>query len=221
MEPTNNNNYDLAARFYDFASALYSGGKIRACKVKQLEEFSEGERVLYAGVGGGEDALLAAKKGAKVTVVELSQEMLDVAENRFVREGLEPEEIETICDDVMRHLPDKKYDVVIANFFLNVFSEDVMKSMFSHLASLVKPGGKLLIADFAPPQGGFLSRGIQSIYYGVAALAFWAVASNQLHPIYDYTDHFSSLGLQLERITDFSLFHRGPCYRTLTGVLSK
>src|SRR5262245_46786191 len=71
MATATTNNYDRVASLYDILSHVYSGGQIRACKAAQLTHIKPTDRVLYAGVGGGEDALEAARLGASVTVVDL------------------------------------------------------------------------------------------------------------------------------------------------------
>ena len=58
-------NYSSVARLYDALGYLYSGGQISAAKAAQIRYISAGDRVLYAGVGGGEDALLAARARAQ------------------------------------------------------------------------------------------------------------------------------------------------------------
>ena len=45
--------YDRLSWLYDAAAQLYSGGQIQALKTFQIGELQPGDRVLYAGVGGG------------------------------------------------------------------------------------------------------------------------------------------------------------------------
>ena len=54
---------------------------------------------------------------------------------------------------MLEHDRQNHYDVVVVNFFLNVFSEKQMRDMLAYLVTLVRPGGKLLISDFATPAG--------------------------------------------------------------------
>ena len=50
------NNYDSTAWFYEKVAHFFSGGKILACKRSQVPHFNKGDRVLFAGSGGGEDS---------------------------------------------------------------------------------------------------------------------------------------------------------------------
>jgi demethylphylloquinol methyltransferase len=144
--------YDRVARIYDAAAHLYSGGKIRALKAAQIGALQPGQKILYAGVGDGEDAVLATNRQVSLTLLDLSQGMLDRAKSKF--QALDAEgSLELICSDVLKHQRPGHYDVVVANFFLNVFTEPMMKAVLAHLATLLKPGGKLLIGRFLVSAG--------------------------------------------------------------------
>jgi demethylmenaquinone methyltransferase/2-methoxy-6-polyprenyl-1,4-benzoquinol methylase len=212
MSHTLQNNYDRIASFYDRLSDLYSGGQIRACKGAQMRDIRPGARVLYAGVGGGEDAVMAAQKAAHVTVVDLSARMLTKAAERMAAAGLEGQ-VESIHGDVLAHDRREYYDVVCANFFLNVFSEHVMRAAMRHLASLLRPEGKLLIADFAPVEGPALQRMVRRMYFGAAVVACRFAAGNALHPIYDYRVHLDQANLRPTQSTSCGRF-----FCTLTAV---
>ncbi|NRB38601.1 MAG: class I SAM-dependent methyltransferase [Pseudomonadales bacterium] len=214
MKKTDNNNYDLAAYFYDSLSHLYSGFQILACKAYQINHIKAGDTVLYAGAGGGDDAILAAKKGAEVTVVELSINMLNKSKKKIEKAGV-ADKITLIHGDVFQHT-DRQYDVVAANFFLNVFDTQTMPVMAKHLSGLLRDGGLFMIADFGPRRGNALMRLLQQGYYGAALLTFALIAKNPLHQIYDYQTQFEALCLQTKNVEDFGLFGKGPrWYRVL------
>ena len=96
-----------------------------------------------------EDAVMAAKQGAIVTVVELSPEMSIVADVEARESGVDGQ-IELVEADIMTFKRDRAYDVVVANFFLNVFSMSVMLSVMDHLVSLLWPNGYFDRANFVP-----------------------------------------------------------------------
>lgn len=51
------------ARTYDGLAHIASFGRIRAVKASQVPELTTGDRILYAGVGSGEDAVLEPNAG--------------------------------------------------------------------------------------------------------------------------------------------------------------
>ena len=175
-----------------------------------MAHLSPGESVLYVGVGTGDNALAAARAGARVTCIDLSPAMLKRAEARFTRAGLTGD---FICADALEHHPVEGYDAVALNFFLNFFSEGSMQRALARLAGLVKPGGKLMIADYAYPRGNWLVRLPQVIYWRITNVFFWAVSLGgfgALHPIYDYVSYFPALGLETESIEYFRPLRVGP-----------
>ncbi len=208
MKKTNKNNYDLAAYFYDALAGLYSGFQILACKKYQLDYIKAGDRVLYAGAGGADDAILAAQKGARVTIVELSRNMVKKAKNKIQKSGM-TKNIELIHGDIF-DFESTPFDVVVANFFLNVFDPHTMEQVFAHMNSLLKDKGLFMIADFSPLQGNLISRFIQQVYYGLALFIFVLVAKNPLHKIYDYSHLFQRLSLEPKNSQNFGLFAKGP-----------
>lgn len=218
MATTRQNNYDRIARCYDALAHLYSLGRIRACKQSQVATIVPGDRVLYTGAGGGEDAVLAARKGARVTVLDLSPRMVALAGARFRKAGLEGA-AEVLCGDVLAHRREGQYDVVVSNFFLNVFAEPVMGEVLRHLVRQLRPGGRLLIADFAPCGRNRVVNLLRRAYFGLAVLAFRLVAGNALHPLYDYRRLLPGAGLRLEATRGFGLLGLGPAfYWTLEGT---
>jgi hypothetical protein len=96
--------------------------------------------------------------------------------------------------------------------------------MLAHLASLVKPGGKLLIADFIVPSGNQLARASQTLYWGVTNLFYYLLRLCAWHSIYDYPQYFTAAGLTFQKIERFRVGRFGPqgfCAITAVRCLEK
>jgi ubiquinone/menaquinone biosynthesis C-methylase UbiE len=200
-------NYDRAAWFYEKGAKFYSTNQIRKSKQAQLKHISPGQKVLYLGAGAGEDAVMAAQHGARVTCIDISQGMLDQVQRKFTAEGLTAE---LICQNAFDHDRLDHYDVVAANYFLNVFRLDDMLKMMNYSAKLVRPGGHYLIADVARSQGNPLAQAFNIVYLKMAMLSFWAIGLVPLHKNYDYSKHFPNAGLQHEHTEFFRFAKKGP-----------
>jgi len=217
VEATTQNNYGRLSAFYDWMAHLNSRGQIRACKASQSSYIGRGDRVLYVGAGSGYDAALAARQGALVTVVELSEAIVRRARRTFQRLGVQ-DDIELIVGDTLKHQRPGQYDAVVTNFFLDVFSEPLMKLMLAHLSAQLTPTGRLLIADFRPREGGGREQAAQQLYFGVIAVASIVLANNADHPLYDYRATLQELGFTVSTCQDFPLCGVGPrWYRTLVA----
>jgi ubiquinone/menaquinone biosynthesis C-methylase UbiE len=212
-----NNQFTWIAPFYDVLARLYSFGQIRASKLSQIAHLRLDERVLYAGAGGAEDAIAAARKGAHVTVVELSPSMIKQAKDSLEK-CHEPAQIDWVCGDVCEHQADPAYDVVVANYFLNVFAPKDMPSIFDALDKQLRTGGRLMIADFAPLRGGLIMRALQRAYFYAAVAAFRVIANNGWHPLYDYQALLKGKGYRIISVEDFALAKIGPrWYRSIVA----
>jgi ubiquinone/menaquinone biosynthesis C-methylase UbiE len=199
--------YDLVSSIYERLTLLFTGGQNLTTRMSQLEDMQAGQRVLYVGVGPGEEALEAARRGIKVTCVDLSPSMIETVRNAFEKAGLPGE---FVCADIMEYQPAQLFDVVVANFFLNVFSRPVMEKIMARLVSLVRPGGDFVVADFAPPRGNILLRTRHRLYYYVVIISHRLMGLCAFHPIYVYSDYYPKLGLTVQNTRHFRLNILGP-----------
>jgi SAM-dependent methyltransferase len=127
--------------------------------------------------------------------------------------------IEIICADVLKHERRGHYDIVVANFFLNVFTEPMMEAVLAHLATVLKPGGKLLIGDFSYPRGWLPTRAMQRGYYYLSMFSFWLFGGTPLHPICDYPQYFAAANLRSAGVGRFRVSALFPVsFETITAV---
>lgn len=207
--------YAFVGHFYDLISNLYSGKSIQRCKVAMLDHLKPGDKVLFAGVGHGRDALYAAQRGADVTVVDLSETMLAKFRKVLEQEGANLK-VRAVHGDILKFDEAEKYDMVVANFFLNVFYQDMMQKIFQHLIRQAKPGAKVVIGDFAFPTGNIFTRALKHLYWYIAVVFFWLVAGNAVHNIYNYPEMMSRLGLKVTEKKHFRLLALN-CYWSVLG----
>ncbi|MDX1452901.1 MAG: class I SAM-dependent methyltransferase [Oleiphilaceae bacterium] len=210
--------YRLLGPSFDTISKLYSGDAVHACRLAMLrpDTLGPGSRVLFAGAGQGRDALHAAELGARVSVVDISPTMLGKFKQHLNEHPARATlAIEAIQSDALKVEDEGFYDMVVANFYLNIFERDKMLSQLKHLIKLLKPGGKLVIGDFAPPSGSLLNKSIQNLYWYTAATACFAAAGNAIHEIYNYAEILEKQGLQVKETKTFSVLGREMFCSTL------
>ena len=199
-----NDAYRFIAPVYDACAHVYSAGRIAGSKRMVQKLTRPDDRVLFAGCGTGEEIIAVARAGARVTAVDRSPRMLGrlARRAREARVTIEPRptDIRTLQPD-----SDGRFDIVAAHYFLNVFAPEDMPDMLRHLANLTRPGGRLVIADFAPPGANGLRARLQQAYYYTALTTFRLLVPNAWHPIYDYARELKDAGLRLEATYDFPL----------------
>jgi SAM-dependent methyltransferase len=114
-----------------------------------------GEDVLDAGTGTGEVAIRAARTGARVRAIDISEPMLEKARRRAEELGVP---VEFDIGDV-EYLPydDDSFDVVASNFGL-IFAPD-HANVAAELARVTRPGGRVGFSAWKPdPKLGELYR---------------------------------------------------------------
>ena len=132
--------YWLMGFQYEITGSLYSFGQIPRCKVSMLEHLQPGSKLLVAGAGHGTEAIEGAKRGIAVTTVDISKTMISFMQKKIDRVKL-AKPIEIINDNILNVNRTGQYDMVMANYFLNVFRRDMMLQILTHLCTCVKPGG--------------------------------------------------------------------------------
>lgn len=196
--------YKIIGPLYDFLSTIYSGRQIHKCKIAMNDGLKQDDKILFAGVGHGKDAIDAAEKGLQVTVVDLSATMLKNLEKNIKGKQFK-HPIRLVHSDILKFDETEEYDQVVANFFLNVFPEDFMVTVMKHLTTLVKPEGSFVVGDFHYPKGNIFTRAFQNAYWYVAVFIFTVFAKNAFHKIYNYPKHMESLGLKVEKTESFNV----------------
>jgi SAM-dependent methyltransferase len=102
-----------------------------------------GKKLLDIGAGLGESSVYFALRGADVTTVDISPQMVETALNLGARFGVELKGI--VSDGETLKLPESAYDILyIANTIHHV--ED-RASLFSQMHKALKPGGKFFSYD--------------------------------------------------------------------------
>ena len=140
--------YGHIAKRYDFQHALITARADQRGRKILVEDFvKEGDNVLDCGSGTGTTGIMAARKvgrSGKVTLFDLSEEMLSVARKKVVRENLQ-ERVAFRTGDMV-HLPfdDNSFDVVLSTYSLCPLYDPIKGAL--ELYRVTKPGGKLGVA---------------------------------------------------------------------------
>ena len=148
------NMFDRIAPKYDFFNRLFSL-RIDLLWRKSLVKWMESDdpkQILDVAAGTGELAIALWKKfGVKITAVDLSQEMLNLADKKIKQLGVEHEI--TIRKANAENLPfeSNKFDAVSVGFGVRNF-ENLEKGL-SELRRVVKENGNVHILEFSKMEG--------------------------------------------------------------------
>jgi ubiquinone/menaquinone biosynthesis methyltransferase len=152
--------FDTIAGRYDLITVLLSYGQDRRWKRRLVEMagLAAGMRVLDVACGTGDIAFAAAARGAKVTGLDLTQRMVDLARERNGASGVPVHFL--VGDMSALPFPDGAFDVVTTGYGIRNVPE--IPPAVREIARVLRPGGLLLSLDFNRPQNPF----VRGVYLG-------------------------------------------------------
>jgi cyclopropane-fatty-acyl-phospholipid synthase len=171
--------YDLSNGFFSlflddsmtYSCAIFSRGAdtLEAAQEEKLDlvcrklELAEGDRVLDVGCGWGSFAIHAAKRyGADVVGITLSAPQAELARERVADAGV-GDRVEIRVMDY-REIAGERFDRIASIGMVEHVGEERIDLYAQRLASLLRPGGRLLnhgislLAHDNPPPGEFSNR---------------------------------------------------------------
>lgn len=140
-------NFDRIAPVYDFVSSLMFGEALRKAQKSFLSSVPAEANVLILGGGTGYvlEELLSSNQTCKVWYIEASRKMIDRARTRRHANDGRTTFIYGTHDDIDTKVV---YDVVIMQFFLDLFSAEQISGLLEKLSGLSQPNSSIIAADF-------------------------------------------------------------------------
>jgi ubiquinone/menaquinone biosynthesis C-methylase UbiE len=139
------------ARYYDRWIGLVTLGADERVRRDVLAEVGPADRLLDVGCGTGTLAVSAARAGTRVVAIDRSPAMLEVARQKAAAAGVTIEWQQGEAS--FPPTGEEPFDVVTATFVLSELSGDLAEIAIRRLGQILRPGGRLVIADEAPPRG--------------------------------------------------------------------
>ena len=157
---------DLFALFLDdtmtYSSALFSSAhdSLEQAQIRKIDRLLDAvnvgpqTRLLEIGTGWGELALRAARRGARVTTVTLSEEQAALARSRVSAEGLDGNVDVRVQDyrDVDGH-----YDAIVSVEMIEAVGERWWPTFFRQLDARLTPGGAIGLQTILMPHDRLLA----------------------------------------------------------------
>jgi demethylmenaquinone methyltransferase/2-methoxy-6-polyprenyl-1,4-benzoquinol methylase len=157
--------FDGIAPRYDLLNHLLSCGVDRCWRARAARCLDKGERqrVLDVACGTGDFAITIARRGAgRVTGVDISEKMLDVAREKAHAKRLDGRVTFQRGDAENLQFPDEAFDAVTVAFGARNFER--LEQALAELARVTRPGGRLVILEFSVP-GRFPVKQLYRFYF--------------------------------------------------------
>lgn len=136
-----NQAYSSLAQFYDESIGVDYGEWLRYLLSLTLRHHHLPKEILDLGCGTGNLSIPLAKRGYKVTAVDISREMIAVAQNKALAENLE---IAFLVQDMRRlDLPASTFTTVVSGCDVvnYITTPEDLQSAFSAVNRVLQPGG--------------------------------------------------------------------------------
>jgi ubiquinone/menaquinone biosynthesis C-methylase UbiE len=141
---------------YDRGIRLLTLGRIAAVKQEIAEkQVQAGDRVLEIGCGTGTLAIMMAQRGAEVVGIDVSPAMLAEAEKKIARQELGGQITlyRMEAAEIDRHFEEQSFDVIVSTLVFSELNEMEQRYVLGATRRLLKPGGRLVLADEVVPEG--------------------------------------------------------------------
>ncbi|MHA1575723.1 MAG: class I SAM-dependent methyltransferase, partial [Candidatus Thorarchaeota archaeon] len=114
--------------------------------VENLMGDVKGKRILDAGCGEGHLTRYYASKGADVTGVDISKNLVEIARDRSPEDLLLDFKVDDICH--MDSIGDESIEIVLCN--LVILNVPCLEKVFSEFNRVLEPGGILVLSIVHP-----------------------------------------------------------------------
>lgn len=187
----NKNTFDNIAWIYDSLAWVVFRGNIRKAQLHFLSSIKPDSKVLVIGGGTGWllDELDGFGKLMIIDYVEASGKMLELSKSKQPFENIEVNFIHGTHEKIAVN---SSYDVVITNFFLDVFKADSLHLVMDKLDSHLKNDGQWIMTDFVNTEKFWQKLLIRLMY------TFFRISSNlEGSKLLDFDLYFKKKGLNL------------------------
>ena len=152
--------------FYDGLVNIMTLGQVRRLRALTVDHalLKPGESVLDVGCGTGGvtiPAKLQVGKNGRAAGIDPAPEMVAVARQKASRAGLEADFRVGVIESLP--FPDGTFDAVTSSLMMHHLPEHLQVKGLAEIRRVLKPGGRLLIADMIRPSKSFLRRSLTSL----------------------------------------------------------
>jgi phosphatidylethanolamine/phosphatidyl-N-methylethanolamine N-methyltransferase len=144
--------YAVWAPFYDFVfGPVFETGRHATIVAAEQVCGSLGGRILEVGVGTG-ISLPDYARVNRLVGVDLSEPMLRKAQARVAEHGLSNVEALAVMDAEHLALPDKSFDVVVAQYVITAVPHP--EATLDEFARVIRPGGEIVLINHIGAESG-------------------------------------------------------------------
>ena len=186
---------------YNLGINILTCGHARKVKTEILRTYVKPNiKLLDIGCGTGQFAANAARAGADVVGIDISERMLSAARKRVRDQGLSAKvnlyhagviEMDSLFDD-------NSFDLITATLIISELYTEQRHWMLSEIRRILKPSGTLILADEVKPNK-LLQKLAYLLVRSVLAVITYAFTGTGTKPVADISKELSETGFEITR----------------------
>lgn len=146
--------FDSITGIYDFMACVFSFNQINKSQLVFLPYLSTQKTALLLGGGSGYflQKLLEQNSSIQISYVEISPKMIFQSQKRIKKNCPNEFHRVTFICQAAEEFEWQKYDVIVCNYFFDLFETDYLKRIFQKIKANLNPDGFLYVTDFNIPK---------------------------------------------------------------------
>jgi len=161
--------FNFIAKYYDAIGKIVFGHRLELAKISLFSKIPEQANILIIGGGTGTSLkkLVSLKPQASIDFVEASEQMI-----RRARRKVDLEDSVTFIHSPIEKFDGRGYDVIITEFFFDLFKKEKIEIIFSIIALKLNEKGCWIDTDFRKAENIFQKTLLGTMYL------FFKITSN-------------------------------------------
>lgn len=199
-------NFNRVAPYFERLEKVVFNKQMQNCRTAFLTRLPPVKKIALVGEGNGQFLLelIQHTDCEQIHYIDSSQTMLELARKR-VRKFSEDASRRVkfyLCDLTVEEMPDQNYDLVVTNFFLDVFDKQLLNETVTKIAESCKTKAVWLYADFQI-SGGIFQRVRAFTWIKIMYMFFRFVAQIQTLSLIDPSEIFDRHEFRLKELMEF------------------
>lgn len=192
---TSKNNFNRIAPIYDLLSTIIFRNSIKSSQLHFLNFIKPNSSILIIGGGTGWylEKLLSNCSCKTIVYLDSSIEMINLSKKK-ISNSVHNCEVTFINSTIEELNLDEQFDVIVTNFFLDLFDDKSLCQIIHKTAKLIKDDGIWLFCDFIKNKKSY-HRIWQNILIAITFMFFKISSNVQNNKLRDYEKFFMEANL--------------------------